>query len=63
MNRTIRRKFIDVEKPSRSIEQWFERITNLDRHWRESRQKEERLRDRREIGSSASEKNTGIQQQ
>ena len=37
MNRTIRRKLIEVERPSRSIEQWFERITNLDMHWRESR--------------------------
>ena len=37
MNRTIRRKLIEVERPSRSIEQWFERITNLDTHWRESR--------------------------
>ena len=37
MNRTIRRKLIEVESPSRSIEQWFERITNLDMHWRESR--------------------------
>ena len=37
MNRTIRRKLIEVERPSRSIEQWFEMITNLDTHWRESR--------------------------
>ena len=37
MNRTIRRKLIEVERTSRSIEQWFERITNLDMHWRESR--------------------------
>ena len=32
MNRTIRRKLIEVERPSRSIEQWFEMITNLDTH-------------------------------
>jgi len=32
MNRTIRRKLIEVERPSRSIEQWYERIINLDRH-------------------------------
>ena len=28
----IRRKFIEVEKPSRSIEQWYEQATNLDRY-------------------------------
>jgi len=36
-------------------------MTNLDRHWKESRQKEERLRDRRETEPSAPEKNIGIQ--
>ena len=52
MNGTIMRKLIEAERPPRSIEQWYERATNLDRHWRESRQEEERLRGIREVGSS-----------
>jgi len=28
----------------RNIEQWYEWVTNLDRHWRESGRKEKRLR-------------------
>jgi len=53
MNRTIRRKFIEAERSPRNIEQWYERVTNSDRHWKESRQEEERLRGRRETGSSS----------
>ena len=52
MNGTIMRKLIEAERPPRSIEQWYERATNLDRNWRESRQEEERLRGIREVGSS-----------
>ena len=37
INRTIRKKLIGTEYPLRSIEQWYERAVNLDRHWRESR--------------------------
>ena len=44
MNRTIRRKLIEVERLSTSIEQWYEYTTNLDRHWRESKREEERMR-------------------
>jgi len=36
--------------PSRSIEQWYEWVINLDRYWRESKREEERLRSRREMG-------------
>jgi len=32
MNETIRRKLMKAEKPPRSIEQWYERAVNLDRH-------------------------------
>ena len=32
INRTIKRKLIEVGKPPRSIEQWHERVVNLDRH-------------------------------
>jgi len=37
---------IEAEYPPKNIEQWYERIINLDRYWRESRRKE-RLRDRK----------------
>jgi len=37
INGTIRRNLIEVERPSRSIEQWYERTTNLDKYWKESR--------------------------
>jgi len=49
MNRVIRRKLMEVERPPRNIDQWYEHTTNLDRHWRESKKKEERLRDKKEI--------------
>jgi len=32
MNGMIRRKLMETERPSRSIEQWYERAINLDRH-------------------------------
>ena len=48
MNRIIRRKLIEVERPLTSIEQWYEYATNLDRHWRESKRKEERLKGQQE---------------
>ena len=44
MNREIRRKLIEIENPPISIEQWYQRATALDRNWRESRRKEERLK-------------------
>lgn len=46
MNGVIRRKLIEVERPFKSIEQWYERVINLYKHWRESRQEVERLRGR-----------------
>ena len=45
----IRRKLMKTERPPKSIEQWYESAANLNRHWRESRREEERLRGRREI--------------
>jgi len=53
MNRIIQQKLIESECLSRSIEQWYERITNLDRHQRMNRREEERLRKRRETESTA----------
>ncbi len=44
MNGTIRRKLIEVEKLLTSIDQWYKHATNLDRHWRESRREEKRIR-------------------
>jgi len=44
MNRMIRRKLMEAERPPTSIEQWYEYATNLDRYWRESRKEEKILR-------------------
>ena len=53
MNGGIRRKLMEAENQPGSIEQWYRRATALDRNWRESRQKEERLRGRKEQGGGA----------
>ena len=50
MNGSIRRKLMEAENPPTSIEQWYRRVTALDRNWRESRREEERLRGRKEGG-------------
>jgi len=34
---------MEEERPLMSIEQWYKCATNIDRHWRESRE-EERMR-------------------
>ena len=44
MNGVIRRKLMEAERPLASIEKWYEYTTNLDRYWRESKRKEERLK-------------------
>jgi len=46
MNATIRKKLMEVECQSSSIEQWQEWAIALDRNWRESRKEEKRLRER-----------------
>ena len=48
MNTTIRRKLIEVENQPSSIEQWFKRVTALNRNWRESKREEERIRGKKE---------------
>ena len=48
INRGIRRKLIEAENPPASIEQWYRRVTALDRNWRESRKEEERWRGKKE---------------
>ena len=50
INRGIRRKLMEAKDPLASIEQWYKRATALDRNWRESRKKKERLREKKEIG-------------
>ena len=54
MNGVIRRKLIEAENQPGSIEQWYRRAMALDRNWRESRRKEERLRGKKEQGGGAS---------
>ena len=50
MNGGIRRKLMEAENPLASIEQWYRRVTALDRNWRESRKEEERLRRKKKQG-------------
>ena len=45
---------MEAERSSTSIEQWYEYATNLDRHWRESKREEEKLRRKRDTGPQAS---------
>jgi len=54
MNRGIQRKLMEAENLPTSIEQWYRRATALDRNWRESRRKEERLK-KKEIGGGKQE--------
>ena len=49
MNGGIQRKLMKTENLPASIEQWYRRVTALDRNWRESRKEEERLR-KKEVG-------------
>ena len=48
MNGGIRRKLMEAENQSGSIEQWYRRATALDRNWSESRREKEKLKGRRE---------------
>ena len=50
INGGIRRKLMEAENPPASIEQWYRRATALERHWRESRREEERLKGKKEVG-------------
>jgi len=49
INGGIRRKLMELENPPTSIEQWYRRVMALDRNWRESKRKEERLK-KKEVG-------------
>jgi len=48
MNGVIRRRLMEAENQLGSIEQWYKRAMALNRNWRESKQKEERLREKKE---------------
>ena len=53
MNGLIRRKLMEAERSSTSIEKWYKHATNLDKHWSESRREEDRLRKQWEQGGPA----------
>ena len=48
MNRSIRRKLIEVENQPATIEHQFKRAITLDRNYRKSKREEERLRGKKE---------------
>jgi len=52
MNVSIRRKLIEAENQLATIEHWFRRAIALDRNWKESRRKEERLRGKKETNGA-----------
>ena len=52
MNGNIRRKLMEAENQSATIEYWFKRAITLDRNWRESRREEERLRGKKETNGA-----------
>jgi len=52
MNGEIRRKLMESENLPTSIEQWYRRAMALDRNWRESQRKEERLRKKEVAGET-----------
>ena len=53
MNGVIRRKLMEAKNQPGSIEQWYRRTMAFDRNWRESRRKEERLREKKKMAGGA----------
>ena len=53
MSGAIRRKLMEVERSPTSINQWYKCATNFNRHWRESRREEKKLREQQENGAQA----------
>jgi len=51
MNRKIRRKLMEAERPPTSIKQWYKQATDLDHYLRESQREEEILQERKESGN------------
>ena len=57
----IRRKLMEAENPPASIEEWYRRAMALDRNWRESRRKEERLK-KKEVGGGLKQEKQSLPQ-
>ena len=54
---------METERPPTNIKQWYKCATNLDRHWRESKREEERIRGRKKAGPQVPRQNQEIQWQ
>ena len=52
---------MEAENLPASIEQWYKRVTALDRNWRESRREEEQLR-KKEVGGGKQEQRQSLPQ-
>jgi len=63
MSEMIRRKLIEAERLPTSIDQWYECATNLNRHWKESRRKEKKLRGKQDNGAQTPRQDNRAQQQ
>ena len=61
INGGIRRKLMEAENPLASIEQWYKRATALDKNWRESRRKKERLK-KKEVGGGLKQERQNLSQ-
>ena len=55
INKAIRRKLMKAEYQPESVKQWYNKVIALNRNWRESKRKEERLRKRQEVPASKQE--------
>ena len=53
MSGAIRRKLMEVGRSPTSINQWYKCATNFNRHWRESRREEKKLREQQKNGAQA----------
>ena len=60
INGGIRRKLMEAENPPTSIENWYRRVTALDRNWRESKREEEKLRGKKEGGAPKQEQRQSL---
>ena len=54
INRVIKRRLMEAKNQLGSIEQWYKRATAFNRNWRESKWKEERLKEKKEQMEGAS---------
>ena len=59
INATIHQKLMESEWQPGSIGQWYDKAIALNRNWRKSRRKEERLREQRDNRVLASRMNYG----